>query len=86
MPAASPWRWRSSSRPRIWCRPRAAEAAVSLDPDGGGLKIANSALSLVADVPGLDQATFDKLAQLAGKGCPVSKLSSAEITPAKALK
>ena len=64
----------------------ATEAAISLDPDGGGFKISKSALTLVAEVPGLDAATFDKLAEAAEKGCPVSKLFKAEITLTKTLK
>jgi osmotically inducible protein OsmC len=57
------------------------EAAVSLDPDGaGGFKISRSALTLTADVPGLDPARFDELAGKAEKGCPVSKVLNAEIT------
>lgn len=62
------------------------EAAVSLDPEGQGFKISKSALTLVAEVPGLDQATFDRLAEAAEKGCPVSKLLNAEITLTKTLK
>ncbi len=62
------------------------EAAVSLDAEGQGFKISKSALTLVAEVPGLDQATFDKLAEAAEKGCPVSKLFNAEITLSKTLK
>ena len=62
------------------------EAAVSLDPEGQGFKISKSALTLVAEVPGLDQATFDKLAEAAEKGCPVSKVLNAEITLTKTLK
>ena len=56
------------------------EAAVSLDPDGSGFKITKSALTLKADVPGLDQETFKKLAEAAEKGCPESQLMKAEIT------
>jgi osmotically inducible protein OsmC len=56
------------------------EAAVSLDPDGGGFKISKSALTLRAKVPGLDEAKFRELAGNAEKGCPVSKLLNAEIT------
>jgi lipoyl-dependent peroxiredoxin len=62
------------------------EAAVSLDPDGAGFKITRSALTLVADVPGLDAATFDALASAAEKNCPVSRLMNAEITLEKTLK
>ena len=61
------------------------EAAVHLDPVEGGFKIAKSALTLTASVPGLDQETFDKLAEAAEKGCPVSKLLNAEITLEKTL-
>ena len=62
------------------------EAAVSLDQEGQGFKISKSALTLLAEVPGLDQATFDKLAEAAEKGCPVSKVLNAEITLQKTLK
>jgi len=56
------------------------QAAVSLDPDGSGFKITKSALTLRADVPGLDQATFDALAKEAEQTCPVSRVLNAEIT------
>jgi osmotically inducible protein OsmC len=56
------------------------EAAVSLDPDGEGFKITKSALTLRADVPGLDEETFRKLAGAAEKNCPLSKVINAEIT------
>jgi osmotically inducible protein OsmC len=62
------------------------EAAVSLEPDGGGFRITRSALTLTADVPGLDQATFDRLAQTAEKTCPVSRVLNAEITLQASLK
>ena len=56
------------------------EAAISLDNDGSGFTITKSALTLKAQVPGLDQAKFEELAGNAEKGCPVSKLLKAEIT------
>ncbi|HEY2050997.1 MAG TPA: OsmC family protein [Caulobacteraceae bacterium] len=56
------------------------EAAVSLDQDGDGFKITRSALTLKANVPGLDQATFDDLSKKAEKTCPVSRLMNAEIS------
>jgi osmotically inducible protein OsmC len=62
------------------------EAAVSLDPDGDGFKITRSALTLTADVPGLDAETFDRLAETAEKTCPVSRVLNAEITLQKTLK
>jgi osmotically inducible protein OsmC len=61
------------------------EAAVTLEKDGDGFRISRSALTLQADVPGLDPATFDKLAEAAEKGCPVSKVLNAEITLEKRL-
>jgi lipoyl-dependent peroxiredoxin len=56
------------------------EAAVTLEPEGQGFRISRSALTLRADVPGLDQATFDELAGAAEKTCPVSRVLNAEIT------
>jgi osmotically inducible protein OsmC len=56
------------------------EAAVSLDSEGSGFRISRSALTVTADVPGLDKDTFAKLAEGAEKTCPVSKLFNAEIT------
>jgi len=56
------------------------EAAVSLDPDGQGFRISRSALTLRASVRNLDEATFTRLAGLAEKNCPVSKVLNAEIT------
>lgn len=58
----------------------ATEAAVTLVADGAGFRISRSALTLRARVPGLDQATFARLAQEAEKNCPVSKALNAEIT------
>ena len=62
------------------------EAAISLDPDGQGFKISKSHLTLTADVPGLDQDTFDRLAGVAEQNCPVSKLLNAQISLDKQLK
>lgn len=56
------------------------EAAVSLDPDGPGFKISKSHLTLLAKIPGIDEARFKALVAEAEKGCPVSKLMNAEIT------
>ncbi len=56
------------------------EAAVTLEPEGSGFRISRSALTLRADVPGLDKAKFDELAAGAEKNCPVSKVLNAEIT------
>lgn len=56
------------------------EAAVHLEPEGTGFKISRSALTLTAQVPGIDQAKFEELARAAEKNCPVSKLLNAEIS------
>ncbi|MFZ2100318.1 MAG: OsmC family protein [Oricola sp.] len=47
-----------------------ATAAIDLKP-GEGIK--GSALTLVADVPGIDAAKFQELAAKAKEGCPVSQ-------------
>ena len=56
------------------------EAAVTLEKDGDGFKISKSALTLTANVPGIDQDQFDQLAGNAEKGCPISKVLNADIT------
>lgn len=61
------------------------EAAVSLEPEGDGFKIARSALTLTAKIPGIDQAKFDELSKAAETGCPVSKVLKAEVTLAATL-
>jgi osmotically inducible protein OsmC len=55
-------------------------AAVTLEQVEGGYAITAIHLTLKANIPGADQATFEKLAGLAKAGCPVSKLLKAEIT------
>ena len=57
-----------------------SEAAVSLDPEGQAFRISRSALTLRANVPNLDEATFARLAGDAEKNCPVSKVLNAAIT------
>jgi osmotically inducible protein OsmC len=56
------------------------EAAVDIEQDGPGFKIARSALTLRAKIPGIDEAKFRELAEAAEKTCPVSKALNAEIT------
>jgi osmotically inducible protein OsmC len=58
----------------------ATEAAVTLDPEGQGFRISQSALTLRAQVPNLDQAAFARMAGEAEKNCPVSKVLNAAIT------
>jgi osmotically inducible protein OsmC len=56
------------------------EAAVTLEPEGQGFRISRSALTLRAQVPNLDDATFARMAGDAEKNCPVSKVLNAAIT------
>jgi osmotically inducible protein OsmC len=58
----------------------AAEAVVSLEKEGQGFRISRSALTLRAQVPGIERAKFDELAKSAEQNCPVSKVLNAEIT------
>jgi osmotically inducible protein OsmC len=51
-----------------------------VSPDDGGFTITKSALTLVAKIPGIDNAKFQEIAAGAKAGCPVSKLFKAEIT------
>ena len=55
-------------------------AKVTLDKDGDGFKVSKSALTLTANVPGIDQAKFEEIAAGAKAGCPISKLLNADIT------
>ncbi len=49
------------------------KAAVRLVQKGGGFSIDRIALTLEADVPGMDEDTFQKTAAKAKAECPVSK-------------
>lgn len=56
-------------------------AKVTIEKVGDGFAITKSALSTVADVPGIDEATFLENANTAKADCPVSTvLAGAEIT------
>ena len=55
-------------------------AKVKLEKDGDGFKVSRSDLTLDAQVPGIEPARFEELAQAAKAGCPISKLLNAEIT------
>jgi len=58
----------------------ATTARVTLEPDGPGFKISRSALTLEASVPNITSDQFEKIAQGAKAGCPISKALNAEIT------
>lgn len=55
-------------------------ATVTLEKEGEGFAITRSDLKLTGQVPGIDRARFEELANKAKEGCPVSKLLKAEIT------
>ena len=58
------------------------KSTVTLDKDGEGFSITACHLDMKAKIPGTDQANFEKLANMAKEGCPVSKLfaNNAKIT------
>lgn len=56
------------------------EAAVKLEKSGEGFAITTVHLDLRARVPGAERAAFEKAANAAKEGCPVSKLLNATIT------
>lgn len=55
-------------------------AAVTLEKIGDGYEITSSHLTVLATIPGADDATFQGIAYKAKLGCPVSKLLKARIT------
>jgi lipoyl-dependent peroxiredoxin len=55
-------------------------ATVTIDKDGDGFSITASHLDVSAKVPGADKQAFEKAANNAKAGCPVSKLLNAKIT------
>lgn len=62
-------------------------AAVTLAKDGEGFKISQIALTTEAEVPGIDDAKFQQIAEETKKGCPVSKaLTGTTITLKASLK
>ena len=56
-------------------------AHIHLDKVGDGFSITRSDLDCEAQIPGIDDANFQKLADAAKQGCPVSKaLAGVQIT------
>jgi osmotically inducible protein OsmC len=53
---------------------------ITLDKEGDGFAIKKSHLNLVAKIPGADPSAFERAANNAKEGCPVSKLYDTEIT------
>ena len=57
------------------------KASVRFDKVEGGFAITGIELTTEAEVPGIEQAKFQELAEAAKKGCPVSKaLAGTNIT------
>jgi osmotically inducible protein OsmC len=55
-------------------------ASLSLDKLDAGWTVTKIHLDVSARIPGADQAAFDKAAESAKAGCPISRLLKAEIT------
>jgi osmotically inducible protein OsmC len=55
-------------------------ATVTLEKGEGGFAVTESHLEVKASIPGSDQAAFEKAANNAKAGCPISKLLNAKIT------
>ncbi len=55
-------------------------AEVTIEHNDSGFEIPTSHLEVTAKIPGADDATFQKIAEEAKQGCPVSKLMKAKIT------
>ena len=58
----------------------ATKATVTLEKTEGGFSITAIHLDLKAKIPGADRAAFEKAANNAKAGCPVSKVLNAKIT------
>src|SRR5579863_9102921 len=55
-------------------------ASVTLEKLEAGFTVSKIHLDVAARVPGADEAAFEKAAQAAKAGCPISRLLKAEIT------
>jgi osmotically inducible protein OsmC len=55
-------------------------AAVTLEKVGDGFSVTSSDLDVTVRIPGGDRAAFQKAADAAKAGCPISKLLNAKIT------
>ncbi|MDN3519764.1 OsmC family protein [Aquisalimonas lutea] len=61
-------------------------ASVNIEPSDDGFTITTVHLDVYGDVPGINADDFQKAAEQAKAGCPVSKLFNAEITMTAHLK
>jgi osmotically inducible protein OsmC len=56
------------------------KAAITFEVSEGGFDITTSHLTLVAKIPGIDQAHFGRLVAQAESGCAISKVLRAKIS------
>jgi osmotically inducible protein OsmC len=56
-----------------------SKSEMVIEKDGDGSSITSVHLTLVAKIPGIDNATFQSIATNAKAGCPVSKLMNVKI-------
>lgn len=56
------------------------EATVTLETVEGGFAVTSSHLRSTVSVPNADRAAFEKAAEDAKSGCPISKLLNAKVT------
>jgi lipoyl-dependent peroxiredoxin len=56
-----------------------ATVTIEKDADGTGWTIQSSDLKLTGNVPGIDAAEFERLAEKAKDGCPVSRALSVDV-------
>ena len=56
------------------------KATVTLEQVGGGFSVTSSALETRVKIPNADKGAFEKAAESAKSGCPISKLLNANIT------
>jgi osmotically inducible protein OsmC len=61
-------------------------ASVTLEKLDAGFTVTKIHLDVTAHIPGADKAAFEKAAQDAKTGCPISRLLKAEITMSANLK
>jgi lipoyl-dependent peroxiredoxin len=57
-----------------------ATATVTLEKNAGGWEVSASHLDVRAKIPGNDRPAFERAANNAKAGCPISKLLNAKIT------
>jgi len=55
-------------------------AAVTMEKLEAGFTVTKVHLDVTANIPSVDKAAFEKAAQAAKTGCPISRLLNAEIT------